>query len=121
MAINSSDERLEPTPMWPEAEDYGQLIDDYSHLAPPAEGELLRGTVLSVTLTEVIVDIGFKSEGIVPISQVTQPDGSVSVKPGDEIDVMIDRHGQQIGRGKQFYTVGKTQPFLRPDLFGDLL
>jgi small subunit ribosomal protein S1 len=82
--------------MWPEAEDYGQLIDDYSHLAPPAEGELLRGTVLSVTATEVIVDIGFKSEGIVPISQVTAPDGSVTVKPGDEIDVMIDRHGQQI-------------------------
>lgn len=96
MATNSSDERLQPTPMWPEAEDYGQLIDDYSHLAPPAEGELLRGTVLSVTPTEVIVDIGFKSEGIVPISQVTAPDGSVSVKPGDEIDVMIDRHGQQI-------------------------
>ena len=97
MATNSSsDERLPSTPMWPEAEDYGQLIDDYSHLAPPAEGELLRGTVLSVTPTEVIVDIGFKSEGIVPISQVTEPDGSVSVKPGDEIDVMIDRHGQQI-------------------------
>jgi len=96
MATNSSDERLESTSMWPEGEDYGQLIDDYSHLAPPAEGELLRGTVLSVTPTEVIVDIGFKSEGIVPISQVTEPDGSITVKPGDEIDVMIDRHGQQI-------------------------
>jgi small subunit ribosomal protein S1 len=98
MATNSSDERLQQTPVWPdsEEEDYGQLIDDYGHLAPLAEGELLRGTVLSVTDTDVIVDVGYKSEGIVPLSQFVQPDGSVQVKPGDEIDVMVDRHGQQV-------------------------
>ncbi len=74
-----------------EIERYEQLIDAHSHLAPPAEGELLRGHVLEITDTEVIVDFGYKSEGIVPISQFAGPDGSVEVKVGDEIDVMVDR------------------------------
>ncbi len=73
--------------------DYEQLIDDYSHFAPPAEGEVLQGHVLKVTPTEVIVDFGYKSEGLVPIAQFVQPDGGISVRPGDVIDVVIDRKG----------------------------
>lgn len=76
-------------------EDYEQLIDDYSHLAPPHEGELLQGHVLKVTDKDVIVDFGYKSEGLVPIEQFTQPDGTVAVQPGDTIDVMVDRSGIQ--------------------------
>ena len=44
---------------------------------------------------EVIVDFGYKLEGLVPIEQVRQPDGTVPFKAGDPIDVMIDRHGPQ--------------------------
>jgi small subunit ribosomal protein S1 len=95
MASNQ-DEQLEETAAWAEEDDLDQLIDDYSHLAPPAQGELLRGHVLSVTPTEVIVDFGYKSEGIVPIAQFTLHDGSVHVKAGDEIDVMVERHSQPI-------------------------
>jgi small subunit ribosomal protein S1 len=76
-------------------EDYEHLIEDYSHLAPPSEGELLEGHVVKVTPQEVIVDFGYKLEGIVPIEQVQLPDGTVPFKSGDPIDVMIDRHGQQ--------------------------
>lgn len=75
--------------------DYEQLLDDYSHLAPPHDGELLQGHVLKVTGKEVIVDFGYKSEGLVPIEEFTQPDGTVTVHPGDSIDVMIDRQGLQ--------------------------
>ncbi|MDZ4799080.1 MAG: 30S ribosomal protein S1 [Bryobacteraceae bacterium] len=71
--------------------DYAQLLDDYSHFAPPAEGEVYKGTILSVTDKEVIVDFGYKSEGLVPIEQFRGPDGTVSVHPGDVIDVMMDR------------------------------
>jgi small subunit ribosomal protein S1 len=76
-------------------EDYEHLIEDYSHLAPPSEGELLQGHVVKVTPQEVIVDVGYKIEGLVPIEQLRQPDGTVTIKAGDTIDVMIDRHGQQ--------------------------
>jgi small subunit ribosomal protein S1 len=77
------------------AEDYEYLIEDYSHFAPPAEGEVLEGRVLKVTPKEVIVDFGYKSEGLVPIEQFTGPDGHVNVRPGDVVDVMIDHHGEQ--------------------------
>ncbi len=45
--------------------DYAQLLDDYSHFARPAEGEVLHGYVIKITEKEVIVDIGIKSEGSV--------------------------------------------------------
>ena len=76
-------------------EDYAHLIEDYSHLAPPSEGVLLKGHVVKVTPHEVIVDFGYKLEGLVPIEQVKQPDGTVPFKAGDTIDVMVDRRGPQ--------------------------
>jgi small subunit ribosomal protein S1 len=75
--------------------DYAQLLDDYSHFAPPAEGEVYRGTVLSVTDKEVIVDFGYKSEGLVPIEQLRGPDGAVHIQAGDAINVMMDRSGER--------------------------
>src|ERR1700733_9837626 len=80
---------------FPGEEDYAHLIEDYSHLAPPSEGELLQGHVVKVNASEVIVDFGYKLEGLVPIEQLKQPDGSVGVKAGDPIDVMVDRSGPQ--------------------------
>lgn len=73
-------------------EDYEHLMEDYSHFAPPSEGEVLEGRVLAVTDKEVIVDFGYKSEGLVPLEQCMH-EGVVTVQPGDTIDVMIDRHG----------------------------
>ena len=75
-------------------ENYENLLDDYSHFAPPAADEVLQGTVLSVTAKDVIVDFGYKSEGLVPIEQFQTPDGEITVQAGDVVDVMID-HGEQ--------------------------
>jgi small subunit ribosomal protein S1 len=75
-------------------ESYENLLDDYSHFAPPAADEVLQGTVLSVTAKDVIVDFGYKSEGLVPIEQFQAPGGEVTVRPGDPVDVMIE-HGEQ--------------------------
>src|SRR5258707_1353414 len=80
---------------FPEEDDYAHLLEDYSHFAPPSEGELLQGHVVKVTPQEVIVDFGYKLEGLVPIEQLRQADGTVTVKAGDAIDVMVDRHAPQ--------------------------
>jgi hypothetical protein len=72
-------------------EEYGHLIDDYGHLEPPATGEVLQGTVLSVTAKDVIVDIGYKMEGAVPIQQLTGADGACTVKRGDIINVAVEK------------------------------
>src|SRR5579872_6195097 len=93
MASGTHDQDLDVN--FPAEEDYEHLIEDYSHLAPPSEGELLQGHVVKVTPQEVIVDFGYKLEGLVPIEQVRQPDGIVPFKAGDPIDVMVDRSGPQ--------------------------
>lgn len=67
------------------------LYEDYSHFAPPAEGEVLQGHVLKVTEKDVIVDFGYKSEGLVPIDQFPVVDGHPQVHSGDTIEVMVDR------------------------------
>ncbi len=95
MADKPVDRRPE-TPGRAEEVDYEQLLDDYSHFAPPAEGEVLQGHVLKVTDKEVIVDFGYKSEGLVPLSQFVLPDGRVAVQPGDVIDVMVDRQAPEV-------------------------
>ena len=74
---------------------YENLLDDYSHFAPPAADEVLQGTVLSITAKDVIVDFGYKSEGLVPIEQFQGPGGEITVQPGDAVDVMIDHAGEQ--------------------------
>ena len=94
MASRADEHKLN-VPVSPDEADYEQLIDDYSHFAPPHEGELLQGRVVKRHETDVIVDFGYKSEGLVPIEQFTQPDGTVQVQVGDLIDVMVDRQGEQ--------------------------
>jgi len=76
------------------SENYEDLLDDYSHFAPPAADEVLQGTVLGITAKEVIVDFGYKSEGIVPIEQFQTRTGELTVQKGDVIDVMIE-HGER--------------------------
>jgi small subunit ribosomal protein S1 len=51
------------------------------------EGEVVNGTVLGVTRDDIIVDVGFKSEGIIPIGEFTEP---INIKVGDKIQVYLD-------------------------------
>jgi small subunit ribosomal protein S1 len=78
-------------------ENYEQLLDDYGHLEPPAEGEVMMGHVLEVTPEGLIVDVGLKQEGFVPIEQVITPEGAVTYQPGDSIEVMLDRRREMEG------------------------
>lgn len=84
-----------PPPASMDEGDYEHLIEDYSHFAPPFDGELLSGHVLKITGEDVIVDFGYKSEGLVPLEQFKQADGTVAIRAGDTIDVMVDRQGMQ--------------------------
>src|SRR5450755_1051561 len=92
MAVDQGKEQADDS-VQPDSESYQSLLDEYTHLAP-AEGEVLQGTVLKVTATEVIVDFGYKSEGLVPAEQFLSPSGGLTVQKGDIVDVMID-HGER--------------------------
>ncbi|HEU6448333.1 MAG TPA: 30S ribosomal protein S1 [Verrucomicrobiae bacterium] len=53
-----------------------------------AQGEIVKGHVIEIRSKEVLVDIGYKSEGIVPLNEFQDPE---AVKVGDEIDVFIEK------------------------------
>jgi small subunit ribosomal protein S1 len=76
-------------------ENYEDFLEDYSHFAPPAADEVLQGTVLGITGKDVIIDFGYKSEGIVPIEQFQTHTGEITVRAGDAVDVMIEPGGEQ--------------------------
>jgi small subunit ribosomal protein S1 len=74
------------------ADEYTRLVDVYdSSFRNIAEGEVMKGTVLKVTPSEVIVDVGYKSEGIIAISEFLDERGAVTVQPGDTVDVLLER------------------------------
>lgn len=77
-------------------QEFERLIGEHSHLAPPSEGEVLHGHVLKITPQGVIVDVGLKLEGLIPLAQLTGPDGNVTVQPGDTIETMVDRRRSDV-------------------------
>ncbi len=71
----------------------GELVPDYDATFPTInEGEVVHGTVVRVDKDEVLVDIGYKSEGVIPVSELSirrsvNPADEVSV--GEEIDALV--------------------------------
>jgi small subunit ribosomal protein S1 len=71
----------------------GELIPDYESTFPTInEGEVVHGTVVRVDKDEVLVDIGYKSEGVIPVSELSirrsvNPEDEVGI--GEEIDALV--------------------------------
>ncbi len=59
--------------------------------------KVVAGTVLKQTEKHLVVDVGLKSEGLVPIEQVLDHTGAVKFQPGDVIDVVIEREEPEGG------------------------
>src|SRR4029079_11136180 len=72
--------------------EYAQLLDIYdTSFRNIAEGEVVKGTVLKVTASEVIVDVGYKSEGVIPVDEFLDESGQITVEAGDIVDVLLER------------------------------
>jgi small subunit ribosomal protein S1 len=89
--IDKTDARLDEG-VWVEGPD-GELVPDYESTFPTInEGEVVHGTVVRVDKDEVLVDIGYKSEGVIPVSELSirrsvNPADEVTV--GDEVDALV--------------------------------
>ena len=71
------------------------LFASIDQVSPITPGEVVRCGVLKVTESEVIVDIGLKSEAAIPLSEFAGPDGSVTVATGDLVDVLIESYDEE--------------------------
>ncbi len=100
IASGGQAEALEPTqtftPDAADADDYGDvdfgaILDQHekSSQLEVSEGEVVKGTVVKITGQDVIINVGFKSEGIVRISEFRDGGEELSIKVGDEVDVLV--------------------------------
>ena len=78
--------------VWVEGPD-GELVPDYESTFPTInEGEVVHGTVVRVDKDEVLVDIGYKSEGVIPVAELSirrSVNPADEVNLGDEIDALV--------------------------------
>src|SRR5207244_10787932 len=80
--------------VWTRDTDTGELIPDYESTFPTInEGEVVNGTVVRVDKDEVLVDIGYKSEGVIPVSELSI---RRSVNPADEVSVRSEEHTSEL-------------------------
>jgi len=77
------------------SEEYEQMMDMYNGtLASIEEGEIVKSRVLEIRDNMVVLDIGFKSEGTIPLEEFKDlPD----LKPGDEVEVLLEHLEDQEG------------------------
>ncbi len=77
----------------PTTEDFASALESFEQEQAQTEAalndeQIVSGHVLKVTPQYVVVDIGYKSEGVVPVAEFTDHEGNVTIHPGDEIAVM---------------------------------
>ena len=61
------------------------------------DSAIVTGTVIKLTDKHVVVDVGMKSEGLIPIEQVVDHTGTPKLKAGDSVDVVIEREEPEGG------------------------
>ncbi|MCJ7487838.1 MAG: 30S ribosomal protein S1 [Candidatus Aminicenantes bacterium] len=73
------------------SEDYENLLDRYQFSTKEITmGTILKGRVIKRTPTYVLVDIGFKAEGIIPNEDFTDPKALADLQPGSEVETMLE-------------------------------
>ena len=71
--------------------DFAKLLDDADESGLKIrEGTVVRGNVVRIADDLVAVDIGHKCDGEIPLAEFKDPQGEVSIKVGDEVEVYLD-------------------------------
>jgi small subunit ribosomal protein S1 len=90
--VTEAEQQKSDDDVWTQGPD-GELIPDYDSTFPIInEGEVVRGKVVRVDKDEVLIDIGYKSEGVIPVSELSirrSVNPADEVQIGDEIDALV--------------------------------
>lgn len=92
---SESDTSSNPPPSAPS--EIVNLFESMETLSAVAQGQIVRATVVKITETDVLVDLGLKSEGAIPHSEFVGEDGQLTVKPGEVVDVWIEQYDEHEG------------------------
>ncbi len=79
--------------------DFGSELESYlsNDFGDLEEGTIIKGEVVRVNADHVLVDVNFKSEGQIPVTEFFDSEGNVNVQVGDEIDVFVVNKNEQEG------------------------
>ena len=78
-------------------EDFAALFEESLKQDEVKEGDIVRGTVIALAKDYAIIDIGYKSEGQVPLDEFRGADGQIAVKAGDQVDVLLEDRENDAG------------------------
>lgn len=88
-AVTASPETAEETQGSSEI-DFGAILEQFEQEQTVFHsGELVEGRVVGISDRGILVDFGYKSEGVVPVEELTGPDGELIVKVGDAVEVVL--------------------------------
>ena len=70
--------------------DFGAILEQFEQEQTVFHpGELVDGTVVGISDRGILVDFGYKSEGLVPVEEFTGPDGQMTAAVGQKVEVVI--------------------------------
>jgi small subunit ribosomal protein S1 len=82
----------------PEMSDMESMSELYEEsLRRVQEGEVVKGRIVSITKDFVMVDIGYKSEGQIPIHEFTTPEGEITAQVGDDVEALMESREDEEG------------------------
>src|SRR3989304_4328312 len=76
-------------------DDFQTMFEESMRSVKP--GGVVKGKVVGITATHVMIDVGYKSEGQIPLQEFLDRDGKVQVQVGDEVDVFFDSSEEDNG------------------------
>jgi small subunit ribosomal protein S1 len=88
-------EKPEPAPEESDVQEMTELYEE--SLRRVQEGEVVKGRIVSITKEFVMVDIGYKSEGQIPIHEFTTPEGEVTAQVGEQVEALLESREDEEG------------------------
>jgi small subunit ribosomal protein S1 len=80
-----------------DGESFEQMLEESLSARKVQTDEVAQGRIIQITADYVIVDVGCKSEGQIPIEEFKDADGNMTVKVGDKVDVFIEGWENETG------------------------
>src|ERR1700720_3356460 len=84
----------------PAKESFAALLDESLGTSSSLEGTVVKGHVIAVENDMVLIDVGLKSEGRVPLKEFSVPGKPVEIKPGDIVEVYLERMEDKNGEAQ---------------------
>ncbi len=88
---------LSAASMNPTSEDFAALLEESFGEGSPKEGSVVKGTIIAIENDLAVIDVGLKTEGRIPLKEFQAPGSTVTLEPGDEVEVFLDRIENALG------------------------